>query len=56
VRKLHILKSIHAKAAVTNVAYPANWGSGGTEAQHVHPLVAPAIEPSSSPAYPQNIH
>lgn len=32
------------------------YGSGGTEAQHVHPLVAPTIEPSDDPAYPQNLH
>lgn len=32
------------------------YGSGGTEARHVHPLVAPTIEPSSGPAYPQDIH
>ncbi len=32
------------------------YGSGGTEAQHVHPLVAPVIEPASGPAWPQDLH
>lgn len=32
------------------------YGSGGTEAQHVHPLVAPAIEPEANSSYPSNIH
>ena len=32
------------------------YGSGGTGAQHVHPLIAPAIEPTDDRPYPQNIH
>lgn len=32
------------------------YGSGGTEAQHVYPIVAPTIEPSDGPTYPQNLH
>lgn len=32
------------------------YGGGGTEAQQVHPLVAPTIEPSEDPSYPPDSH
>lgn len=32
------------------------YGSGGTEAEHVHPLVATPIEPDLQAAYPPNRH
>lgn len=33
-----------------------HFGSGGTEAEHVHPLVATPIEPDLQAAYPPNRH